>query len=200
MTEKAIMDARRNLTLSLVLSALLALPVCAEDAPPATSENSPTTPSAAVEFTPGPLLDARKSLMEDIKKAKARGVGIAGYMTAFQAIEEQVKAGTPTEQITPRIDSVKRSLADQLKRSDVLKTQKPIPPQGSQLSGGGGISTSVGSSAPSGGGAGKGSTDPTIAKLKEKFGDIPEDQIPAGLKDKLKDPAVLQKLKEKFGG
>lgn len=195
------MDARLNLTLSLVFSALFALPVCAEDAPPAAADNTAdntAAPAAAVEFTPGPLLEARKALMEDIKKAKARGVGIAGYTTAFQAIEEQIKAGTPPEQITPRIDSVKRSLADQLKRSDVLKTQKPIPPQGSQLSGGGGISPG-GSPAAAGGGSGK-ATDPTIAKLKEKFGDIPEDQIPAGLKDKLKDPAVLQKLKEKFGG
>lgn len=193
------MYARHYLALSLVFSALCALPVRADDgAPPAAADNPTPPAAAATEFASGPLLDARKALMEDIKRAKSRGVGIAGYTAAFEAIEEQVKAGNAPEQITPRIDSVKRSLADQLKRSDVLKTQKPIPPQGSQLSGGPASSGPGPGSASTGGGTG--STDPTIAKLKEKFGDIPEDQIPAGLKDKLKDPAVLQKLKEKFGG
>lgn len=190
--------ARHLFLTMLACGAFLTLPAVAEETAPAAPAE--TTSAAAPEFVPGPLLEARKGLMEDIKKAKARGVGIAGYMTAFEAIEEQVKSGTPPEQITGRIESVKKSLADQLKRSDVLKTQKPIPPQGSQLSGGSsGGSPSSGPGAPGGGKAGTGSTDPTIAKLKEKFGDIPEDQIPPGLKDKLKDPAVLQKLKEKFG-
>ncbi len=183
------------------------------EAAPAANAGSAKPPTEAApvakdplcqEISPGPLLESRKALMADIKKAKAQGVGIAGYLTAFQGIEEQIKAGTPPDQLTGRIDSIKRSLTEQLKRSQLLKVQKPAPPQGSQVSGSGSASSATASLPPPSSSGGPGPDESgMLAKLKRKFGDlnnIPEDQIPAQFRDKLKDPAVRQKLLDKFGG
>lgn len=171
-------------------------------APACFADEAPDAP--AEEVSAGPLLEARKQLMAEIKKAKAQGVGIGGYMTAFQGIEEQIKTGAPEDQVTPRIDSIRKSLAEQLKRSQLLKIQKPAPPQGSQITGSGSPSASGPPVATGGGGGGGGGGDGVLAKLKQKFGgnldNIPEDQIPAQYRDKLKDPAIRQKLLDKLGG
>jgi len=182
------------------------LPALAQESPPAqrpapmTESAAPATTSgaSAVEtVAAGPLIEARKMLWARISQAKNEGIGTGVYITAFKAIEEDVQAGKPIEAIRPRIESLARSLKEQLDRSRMLKTQRPTPPSSSQ---------SIGGEAPSGGKGGGldglaaklGGKDPSalIDKLKEKLnsGDIPE-----GLKDQIMNSEKGRKLLEKLG-
>lgn len=206
--------ARHASAILLALTALQVQSSQAQQTPAATPEAPAAAPAQNV--SEGPLLERRKQLFDKIQEAKRKGVGIGGYLSAFQALEEQVKAGDGEDKIGPRVDSIQRGLADQLKRSEVLKVQRPLPPQGSQVTGSGPISGPVASAKPSagpqagGGGADLSAHNPLIEKLRQRFpgatslNDIPEEQIPESLRDKFKDPVIRskleQKLKEKFGG
>lgn len=165
---------------------------------PATPGEAPAGATSApgeLTITPGPLEEARKILLDRIKLAKTEGIGTANYFLALNAIEDSVKAGQTAEQLKPRIESLARALKDQLDKSKILKTQRPVPVQPSY------------SAAPPGGGGGgggpdinkikealnkPGGTDGLIDKIKSKFGgNIPN--IPDGLKDRIpKD--ILDKL------
>ncbi len=146
--------------------------------------------------SPGPLEAARKNLLDKIHQAKSEGIGIANYMMVYTSLEDSVKAGQTEAQLRPRVDSLTRALKDQLDKRKILKTQRPIPPAGSQISA---------TQAPTAQGSqdmsklkealgGSGGKDPSalIDKIKAKFGgDVPD--IPDSIKDKLpKD--ILDKL------
>lgn len=202
------MQSRELFVTVIAAFVMSALPGVAQDVPPTqysvpqnASQAAPATVSGGsvsnADVAPGPLEEARKMLWSRIKQAKSEGIGTGAYVTAFQGIEDQVKAGRQAEEIRPRIESLARSLKDQLDRSRILKTQRPIPPTASQSAGGGG--------APSGGKGGGlealadklGGKDPSalIDRIKEKLntGDIPD-----GLKEKLLNSDKGKKLLEKL--
>jgi hypothetical protein len=108
-----------------------------------------------------------------IFNAKAQGIGIDAYLNAFAMLENSVKTGETEANLNKRIDSLNSSLDDQLKRSAVLKTQRPAPPVAASGFPAGGLG--------GGGNSSAGGTSDLIRKLQEKYGD----QIPANLKDKL---------------
>lgn len=151
---------------------------------------------------PGPAQQARQKLFERIQQAKSQGIGIGGYLQAFNSLEEQAKGGESEEKLNARIQQIHKSINDQMDRAKVLKTQRPLPPQGSQIrgsepapvaAGGGGGGAGI----PAGGAAG------LAEKLKSKFGgQIGDklDNLPEGIRDRLGDPETRAKLMERFGG
>ncbi|MBY0356393.1 MAG: hypothetical protein K2W82_00210 [Candidatus Obscuribacterales bacterium] len=157
-------------------------------------------PVGAEEISGGPLAPERQQLLNSIKQAGSAGIGTSGYMQAFQALEEQIKSGASEAAVSQRLDGIKRSLAEQMQRSKLLKTQKPVAPQGSQIRGGEApaaqAATQVKAQAT---GAAAETESAMIDKMREKYGDR-IDEIPPGLRERLNDPAVRQKLMEKYGG
>lgn len=144
---------------------------------------------------PGPGQAARQKLFERIQQAKSQGIGIGGYLQAFKALEEQAKGGDGEEKINSRVEAIHKSINDQMERAKVLKTQRPLPPQGSQVKGSDPIPTAGG---PPAGGLPAGIPGGLADKIKGKFGDK-LDGLPDGLKDRLQDPETRQKLMERFG-
>jgi hypothetical protein len=178
-------------TVSFIFCAAVALsyvvPCFAEDAP------------AAQTFAPGPALEARQKLFERIQQAKAQGVGIGGYLTAFNALEDQVKAGDAEDKIRGRAESINKAVNEQIEKAKVLKLQKPAPPTASQMKGSdsGFSSQPPKSGGAPGGGAGGGDM---ASKIKEKFGDKLEN-LPDSIKDKImNNPDAQQKIMEKLKG
>jgi hypothetical protein len=164
----------------------------------ATTATTSGAPVAADEVAPGPLVEARKMLWQRINQAKSEGIGTGAYVNAFQAMEEDVKGGKTEDQLRPRIESLARSLKDQLDRSKILKTQRPVPPTASQQAGGG---ASGGPAAGGGGASGLsaalGGKDPNalLDKLREKLN---SGDIPAGLKEKVLNSEKGRQLLEKL--
>jgi hypothetical protein len=155
---------------------------------------APAAADAVITVAPGPLEDARKILIARIRQAKGEGIGTGNYMLAFTAIEDSVKAGQTADQLKPRVESLARALHDQLEKSKILKTQRPIPVASPNLppppdNAAGGPDLNKLKDALGKGGGNKGDL---IEKLKDKFGgSIPN--IPEGLKDRIpKD--ILEKL------
>jgi hypothetical protein len=192
--------------LSLAAMFIVSSPVLAQDVdtPPAAATPEPpaaTTSGATEGPAPGPLLEARKMLWQRIQQAKGEGIGTAAYVTAFKGVEDEVKAGKTAEDIKPRIESLARSLKDQLDRSKILKTQRPIPPTASQSSGpsgGGGPAASAGPGKGGGLSAALGGSDSDlIGKLKDKF--LNGGEIPDSLKQKAMQSKKGRELMEKFG-
>ncbi|MBP9089930.1 hypothetical protein KBI23_02810 [bacterium] len=156
-----------------------ATPVSAATIAPASSAAVPVAapaPAAAANdgplVEPGPAEAKRTALVLRIFNAKAQGIGIDAYLNAFAMLENSVKTGETEANLNKRIDSLNSSLDDQLKRSAVLKTQRPAPPVAASGFPAGGLG---------GGGSSGGGTSDLIRKLQEKYGD----QIPSNLKDKL---------------
>lgn len=153
-----------------------AAPSTPVSAAPSTPAPSAPVSSAAVNdgplVEPGPAEAKRTALVLRIFNAKAQGIGIDAYLNAFAMLENSVKTGETEANLNKRIDSLNSSLDDQLKRSAVLKTQRPAPPVAASGFPAGGLG---------GGGSSGGGTSDLIRKLQEKYGD----QIPANLKDKL---------------
>lgn len=156
---------------------------------------------------PGPALEARQKLFERIQQARQQGIGIGGYMAAFKALEDQVKAGDPAEKIGSRVESIHSAINKQLDNAKILKTQKPLPPQGSQVTGSDPIAQpGPGPGSKGGGGglppglAGGGGGGDILSKLKGKFGDK-LDNLPDSVKDRLmNDPNLADKIKQRAGG
>jgi hypothetical protein len=158
---------------------------------------------------PGPALEARQKLFDRIQQARSQGIGIAGYLQAFQALEGQVKAGDTEDKISTRVVAINKAVSDQMEKAKILKTQKPLPPQGSQISGSAPPSTLPGGSAaaasppggaPPGGapGAKPGAGD-IMSKIKDKLGDK-INNMPDSVKEKLlSDPRIIEKIKERTG-
>jgi hypothetical protein len=156
------------------------------DAATSTATTSPAAPTAgsaaaAGSLASGPLLEQRKHLLDQIHQANSHGIGTANYMLAFKAIEDQVNAGAPETQIRPRVESLTNSLADQLKRAQILKTQRPLPPVSSQqpettaaVPGTAPVGATAGGAAAAGiGGLPSGMVD----KLKSQFGNVDLDKL-----------------------
>ena len=154
-----------------------------ETSPAASDATVPTSAAASSSVAPGPMLEARQKLLARIAAAKAQGIGIASYQSAFDYNEETIKSGDTEANIAKRIQALNASLEDQAKRSTMLKTQRPAPPVAASSPPPSAMAGSGSSSGASGG--------DLIAKLKAKYGG----NIPADLKDKL--PPGLQ---EKLGG
>lgn len=79
------------------------------------------------EAAPGPLMDMRRTVLQRIKDAKQHGVGIAPYLAAYNNAEASVRGGEAEDKIRPRLESLLHSLDEQIKRAEVLKTQRPVP-------------------------------------------------------------------------
>lgn len=179
----------RLLVAAVSLSFFSAQPVSAEPVSP---------PSQAAEeqtIVDGVLLDKRKALCERIKGAARDGIGTAAYMSAFRSLEEMVKSGSAETKVQERIDSINRGLDDQVKRAQILKTQRPAPPvqlSGSSLSGSGDKKDGLGDN--------KGSSDRLMDKLKERFGDrIPADLDTDALKKRLMQDERAKEILKKLG-
>ncbi len=173
--------------------------------PPAQSVEAPqpaiaTPADDAVQVSPGPLEEQRKKLLETIMTAKGFGFGIAAYLNAFKALDEQVKSGADEKTIKTRLDSIVTGLDEQLKRSQQLKVQRPAPPISasspppSSMSGGGQFS-----------GSGGGNTDALIDKIKNKWfgGEIPDSlkkKIPANFDPSMLDSDQAREILKKYAG
>lgn len=103
------------------------------DTPSATTSGAV---SAEEPVAPGPLVEARKMLWMRINLATSEGIGTSTYIAAYKHLDDQVKEGKSADELRPRIESLARSLKDQLDRSRILKTQRPIRPTVSQAAGG----------------------------------------------------------------
>jgi hypothetical protein len=151
--------------------------------------------------SPGPALEARQKLFERIQQAKSQGIGIAGYLQAYKALDEQVKAGDSADKINTRVEQINKAVNDQLDRAKILKSQKPLPPQGSQVNG---SSTPVASPTPRPAGSPAAAGGPPTTASGSAGGgkgdSLSKLNIPDSIKDRLlSDPSLLQKLKDKLG-
>jgi hypothetical protein len=179
-------------------------PVAPQDAPAANTEAPQQTGTTAVdapEIAPGPLSEQRKKLYETIMTAKGYGFGITAYMSAFNALEDSVKAGASEKDIQTRLNSIVSGLTEQLKRSQQLKIQKPAPPiaESSPPPSSMQIPSSV-RNALQGGNA-----DNLIEKVKEKWfgGEIPDSikkKIPANFDPSMLNSDQARELMKRYQG
>jgi hypothetical protein len=142
---------------------------------PVTKATVPSDPAAllyADNVAPGPFEAKRKLLLASIKMAKKQGFGITVYLNELNKIEDQIKQGNSGPLLEARVDSIADGLQDQLKRSQILKTQRPA---GSSSSSSSHSYTQVSTDAA--GGRPRRSTDAIINELRQKYGD----KIPGGL-------------------
>lgn len=170
---------------------------------PGSAVAAPAAKPAAADgpfVEPGPGESQRTQLVMRIFNAKAQGIGIDAYLNAFAMLENSVKTGETEVNVLKRVDSINSSLNDQIKRSAVLKTQRPAPPVAAS-----GF-PAASSSSPGG------NTADLLKRLQEKYGDkIPADlkdkyagQIPDNLKDKIPaglgnmDPSQIEDLIKKY--
>jgi hypothetical protein len=170
---------------------------------PASTSGTSLTTSTANNTDPvqGPLLENRKLVLSRIQAAKKQGTGISGYMAEYGRIEQMVKNGEPEANYAERLSSLQSGIDEQLKRSQLLKTQHPTY---SGISSSASSSSSVSSSASSGhsggssGGGGGGFGGMSIDQLKAKYGD----KVPSSVADKLKSmsPEQQKELARKFLG
>jgi hypothetical protein len=151
------------------------------------------------QLAPGHLLEPRRMLFQRLLQARQEGIGIGPYMQAFGRLEDSVRSGGTPEMLQPQIENLARSLKSQIDRSQMLKTQRPIPAQGSQAAGGAippmpGIPGPGAAGAMAGGGK-TSSLDGLLEKVKERLqtGDIPD-----SLKERLNSDKG-RKLLEKLG-
>ena len=141
--------------------------------------------------TEGPLYEERGMLLKRIIAAKAQGIGIAGYLSAFKYVEEMAKTNAPPEKIKERIAAVNKGLDDQSKRAVDLKNRPPATTYDGGPSAGTSHDERQGGSPSAGDIASqlKGQNpDSLIDKLKAKYGD----KIPEG--------TDIDALKKKFMG
>lgn len=183
-------SSNNNTATATSASTSTAAPVSSTVPPSSTvSSSAPAATAAANDgplVEPGPAEARRTALLMRIFNAKSQGIGIDAYLNAFAMLENSVKTGETEVNLNKRIDSLNSSLDDQLKRSAVLKTQRPAPPVAASGFPAGGLGSAGGSSA--------GGTSDLIRKLQEKYGD----QIPANLKDKLGGGQIPENLKDKI--
>lgn len=90
--------------------------------------NHQELPAKDGSVVPGTLESERTQLMKAILSSKELGIGVAPYLEAFTRTEEQVKAGVPEDQVRRRIESIRDSLNDQLKRRRKLQEKPKIEP------------------------------------------------------------------------
>jgi hypothetical protein len=144
------------------------------------STSSTSNASAANSTDPvqGPLYEKRKLVLSRIQAAKKQGTGISGYMAEYGRIEQMVKNGEPEASYGERLVSLQSGIDDQIKRSQILKTQHPTY-TGTSVSSGSASSSQSGGGGGGGGGATFGGM--SIDQLKAKYGD----KVPPGVAEKL---------------
>jgi hypothetical protein len=163
-------------------------------APVAPAAADPNALLYADTVAPGPFEAKRKLLLASIKVAKKQGFGITSYLKELNNIEQQVKEGNKSPQLEERIDSVAEGLQDQLKRSQILKTQRPGPPIHSQASVSSGSGSAGGGNALSG--LGGGNTSDMIQKLRAKYGD----KIPPNIDPSMLNSDTAKEFLKRFKG
>lgn len=150
----------------------------------------------------GPLYEERGLLLKRINAAKAQGIGIAGYLSAFKYVEEMAKTNQPADKIKERLAAVNKGLDEQARRAVDLKNRPAA------MSYDGGSSASVSEEKKAGASKasdimsqlGSGSQDALIEKLKAKFGDrIPEGTDVDALKRKLMSDDRAKDLMKNLG-
>lgn len=177
----------------------LSLPVFAEaSVSTAPVPGGATAPSGDVKVqiesmvTEGPLYEERGLLLKRINAAKAQGIGIAGYLSAFKYVEEMAKTNAPEDKIKERIAAVNKGLDEQARRAVDLKNRPPATTyDGGPAASDSGRDDKHGGSPSAGDIASqlKGQNpDSLIDKLKAKYGD----KIPEG--------TDIEALKKKFMG
>lgn len=135
----------------------------------------------------GPMYEERGLLLKRINAAKAQGIGIAGYMSAFKYVEDLAKTNAPGEKLKERIDAVNKGLEDQMKRAVDLKNRPPATAYdgGSGGNAGGGRTEEKPSAADIASQLKGQNPDSLLEKLKAKYGDkIPEGTDVEALKRK----------------
>lgn len=98
-------------------------PVSETDATKTTGTTSDLPCEPEVIVRDGPLTTERSELLRSIYRAKESGIGITNYMRAFEYIEDMAAKSLPDEDIQKRIDSLKLSLDEQVKRSEQMKVE-----------------------------------------------------------------------------
>ena len=151
--------------------------------------SSATTATPAEEVVPGPMQAERRQLLEHIHTAGAHGIGITNYMMAFNAVEDQVRNGATETQIKPRVDQLSNALIDQLKRAQILKTQRPLPPTSSQQPETAAAPAAPAPAAPAAGGL-------NLGNLQDKLGGL---QIPESLKEKFLNSDKAKEILKRLG-
>ncbi len=179
-------------------------PTATEDAPAPDTEAPKAAATASAdtpELAPGPLLDQRKKLYETIMTAKGYGFGITAYMSAFNSLEDSVKAGASEKDVQNRLNSIVSGLTEQLKRSQQLKIQKPAPPIAESSPPPSSMQIPSGfKNALQGGNA-----DNLIEKVKEKWfgGEIPDSikkKIPANFDPSMLNSDQAKELMKRYQG
>jgi hypothetical protein len=156
---------------------------------------APTSAAPGADVVPGPMLEQRRQLLEHIHTAGAHGIGITNYMMAFNAVEDQVRNGASETQIKPRVDQLSNALIEQLKRAQILKTQRPLPPTNSQQPENAAATAAPGPAAPAAGGAPLDKLG-NLGSLKDKLGGI---DIPDSLKEKLLNSDKAKEILKRLG-
>lgn len=169
----------------------------------ATSQDLPPEPEVIVRD--GPLTSERSDLLRSIYRAKENGIGIKNYMRAFEYIEDMAAKSQPEEDIQKRIDSLKSSLDEQLKRSEQIKTESAAnsTPGGSRKLGPGNLLADP-QAIPSsfrtmGGGAGGQSDQLLDMIITEKLGGKrPSQMTKQELQKKMKEIPELEEYLKRF--
>ena len=156
---------------------------------------APSDPTAllyAEKVAPGAFEAKRQLLLSSIKVAKKQNFGVTVYLSELNKVEDQIKQGNSSPQLEARIDSIADGLTDQLKRSQILKTQRPTGSSSASR-------TSYSAGPSDSGSRGHKNPDAMINELRQKFGDrIPAGMDNAELKDKLMKSDLAKEYLRKF--
>lgn len=106
-------------------------PVPPPEALPAKPAPAAKIGSSSYTVAQGPLAAERQafhSKIVDLGNRDDSGFGVSGYLKAFESLEQSVKGGAGEEEVQAELKRLSRGLDDQIKRSKLLKIQKPAPP------------------------------------------------------------------------
>lgn len=171
----------------------------------ASSETGPESGSAGSgpSVVPGPLVEARQQLLDQIMVAKENGVGIASYMAAFRFIEDMAGRGASEEDIKKRMIPLVTALSDQLKtKASIEQARLDAQANPRKLEFAKGSIIAPGQSIPQeltrfGGMGGAGTQDLIDNIVRNKMGgNLPQGVSAQDLGSKLKDPNIMNKLKD----
>ena len=140
--------------------------------------------------TEGPLYEERGLLLKRINAAKAQGIGIAGYLSAFKYVEEMAKTNAAEDKIKERIAAVNKGLDEQAKRAVDLKNRPPA----TTYDGGPAVSDAGDKH------GGNPSAGDIASQLKGQNPDSLIDKLKAKYGDKIPEGTDIEALKKKFMG
>lgn len=85
------------------------------------------------ETAPGPYQAQREGIRNWLMEAKKKGVGINGYLTVYNDMEQAVEAGKPDSEVKDKLDRIQRSIGDQYTQSRKLQSpSRKITSKGSK--------------------------------------------------------------------